>query len=86
MASRGNGAAPKGGVPSHPLIERITVALVPKAGQDLQNLLDRTKLSKTDIVNRALTLYEFFDAQQRAGHDVQLRNRATGDIQTIMFF
>ncbi len=46
--------------------ERITVALVPKVAEELQRLQDRTSLSKTDLTNRAITLYEFIDAQQRA--------------------
>jgi len=87
MTSRGTGATAKGGVvPAQPVTERVTIALIPKAGQDLQHLQERTSLSKTDIVNRAITLYEFLDAQQRNGHDVQLRNRTTGDTQTILFF
>src|SRR5690348_4970946 len=52
------------------VVDRITVALIPKAGEDLQRLQDRTSLSKTDIVNRAITLYEFIDEQNRAGRDV----------------
>jgi len=63
--------------------ERITVALIPKAGDDLQRLQDRTSLSKTDIANRAITLYEFIDAQLRAGRDVLVRDNATGETQTV---
>lgn len=86
MTSMGNSAATEGGVvPKQPVIERITVALIPKAGQDLQRLQDRTDLSKTDIVNRAITLYEFFDARQREGHEVLIRNKETGETQTILF-
>lgn len=66
-------------------VERITVALIPKAGADLQALQDRTGLSKTDIVNRAISLYEFFDAQIRAGNDLFLRAPETGEIQTVRF-
>jgi monomeric isocitrate dehydrogenase len=42
--------------------ERITVALIPEAGAELEHLQDKTGLSKTDIVNRAVMLYEFLDA------------------------
>jgi hypothetical protein len=63
--------------------ERITVALIPKAGEDLQRLQDRTSLSKTDITNRAITLYEFIDAQQRAGRDLLIRDNDTGEIQLV---
>lgn len=69
---------------SPPVCERITVALIPKAGEDLQCLQDRTKLSKTDVVNRAITLYEFIDAQQCAGRDLQIHDRESGEIQTVL--
>ena len=56
------------------VVDRITVALIPKASEDLQRLQDRTSLSKTDIANRAITLYEFIDSQLRTGHDVLIRD------------
>ena len=63
--------------------ERITVALIPKAGADLQRLQERTSLSKTDVTNRAITLYEFIDAQIRAGRDVLIRDGKTGETQLV---
>jgi len=63
--------------------DRITVALIPKAGEDLQRLQERTSLSKTDITNRAITLYEFIDAQIRAGRDVLIRDSKTGETQLV---
>ena len=68
----------------HPPLDRITVALIPEAGEDLQRLQDRTGLSRTDIVNRAITLYEFIDAQQQAGYDLILRDQ-TGQTQLVRF-
>jgi hypothetical protein len=65
------------------VVDRITVALIPKAGEDLQRLQDRTSLSKTDIANRAITLYEFIDAQMRAGRDVLIRDNTTGETQVV---
>jgi hypothetical protein len=70
--------------PAPPGVERITVALIPKAGEDLQRLQDRTSLSKTDIANRAITLYEFIDSQLRAGRDVLIRDKNTGETQTVL--
>ncbi len=64
--------------------DRITVALVQKAGTDLQGLQDRTGLSKTDIVNRAITLYEFIDGQMRLERDLLVRDRESGETQTIL--
>lgn len=64
-------------------VDRITVALIPKASEDLQRLQDRTGLSKTDIANRAITLYEFIDAQMRAGRDILIRDNETGETQVV---
>jgi hypothetical protein len=71
----------RGGQPSS---ERITVALISKAAADLQRLQDRTSLSKTDIVNRAISLYEFIDEEMRAGRDLLIRD-STGEIQLVRF-
>ncbi len=83
-ASVGNDTADGGAVRLQPVADRITVALIPKAGEDLQHLQERTSLSKTDLVNRAITLYAFVDAQLRAGRDLLVRDSATGELQTIL--
>ena len=90
---RPRGGTPGGGTdnwpPDHPLhrgsapvAAMITVALVEKAVADLERTHERTHLSKTDIVNRALSLYDFIDAElsdgaeliiRRAGHDNLLK-------------
>lgn len=86
MTGRGNSAEAQGGAPTQPLaVERITVALIRKAGEDLQRLQDDTNLSKTDIVNRAISLYRFINSQQHQGQDVLIRNKNTGEMRTIMF-
>jgi hypothetical protein len=71
-------------VPRPPVTgERITVALIPTAGNDLRQLQERANLSKTDITNRAITSYAFFDAQLRAGHDLIIRDTKTGRAQLV---
>jgi hypothetical protein len=70
---------------SQVLGERITVALIPAVADDLRRLQERTNLSKTDIANRAITSYEFLDAQMQAGHDVIVRDRRTGETQLVQF-
>jgi hypothetical protein len=42
-----------------------------------------TGLSKTDIVNRAITLYEYIDSQLQADNDLLLRDQKTGETQII---
>lgn len=65
--------------------DRITVALIPQAAADLQLLQDRTTLSKTDLVNRAITLYQFIDTQLKEGRDLILRDKKTGETQLVRF-
>jgi hypothetical protein len=65
--------------------ERITVALIPKAAEDLSRLQSSTGLSKTDIVNRAISLYEFLQAQIDAENDFVVRDRKTGESQLVKF-
>ena len=63
--------------------DRITIALIAKAAENLQALQERTGLSKTDLVNRAISLYEFTDAQDRAGNNLMVRDRETGDTHLV---
>jgi hypothetical protein len=84
MAADAGGKAVKdGGTP--PVVDRITVALVRKAGDDLQRLQDRTGLSKTDIVNRAISVYEFIESEVQAGNDLYIRDPKTGETQLVRF-
>jgi hypothetical protein len=64
--------------------DRITVALIPKVGDELLRLQERTRLSKTDVVNRAITLYEFIDERTRAGQEILIRDKKTGETQTVV--
>jgi hypothetical protein len=63
--------------------ERITFVLIPPVVQDLQHLQERTGLSRTDLLNRAVTLYRFIEGQLRERHDLILRDRITGEAQLI---
>jgi hypothetical protein len=62
---------------------RLTVALIPMAGDELQRLQDRTGLSKTDLVNRAITLYEFVDSQLTNGRDLLVRDNRTRETELV---
>lgn len=67
-------AAPDREPPLVPAVTaRITVSLVPKAAADLQKVHDRTRMSKTDIINRALSLYEMIEGELAVGADVIIR-------------
>jgi hypothetical protein len=65
--------------------ERITVALIPAAAGNLRLLQERTNLSKTDITNRAITTYEFLDAQLKTGRDLIVRDPRTGESLQVRF-
>jgi hypothetical protein len=65
--------------------ERLTISLIPAAAGDLRRLQERTNLSKTDIANRAITSYEFFNAQLQAGRELIVRDRRTGETQLVRF-
>lgn len=56
---------------------KITVALVPKAAQDLEDLHKRFDSSTTDLVNRAITLANFVTKEQEFGGEFLL-NRPDG--------
>jgi hypothetical protein len=52
---------------------RITVALVAKAAADLRRIVERTQLSQTDVVNRAVSLYNFVDSELSSGAELVIR-------------
>ena len=85
MPARAGNNVAGGDVARPTLTDRITVALIPQAAEDLQHLQDQTGLSKTDIVNRAISLYEFFNAQVVAGNDLIIRDPRTGETQLVRF-
>ena len=64
---------------------RITVALIPKAADGLTRLQQLTNLSKTDITNRAISSYGFFDEHAKAGRELIIRDRNTGETTLVQF-
>jgi len=68
---------------SRPTGDRIAVTLIPKATEALRLLQRGTSLSKTDLANRAIILYQFVDDQLRSGRDIIARNQATGETQLV---
>ena len=69
--------------PPRPIIERITVGLINKAADDLQKLQGHTGLSKTDLVNRAIALYEFISRQMDTEHEILIRDTVSGETQIL---
>lgn len=58
------------------------MVLVSKVAEDLERTQGRTDLSKTDIVNRAITLYDFLDGERGSGAELLLR-RADGSMYLV---
>jgi hypothetical protein len=59
--------------PRPPANERYSVTLVPPAVQAIAELTESTGLSKADVINRAVQIYAYLDAQTRSGSDLLLR-------------
>ncbi|ALG11724.1 hypothetical protein [Kibdelosporangium phytohabitans] len=68
-----------------PVVERANVALIPEAAQAIDKLQQRTGLKKVDLVNRALLIYEFIDAEMRGGSQILLRD-SEGRDQLVKIF
>jgi hypothetical protein len=66
------------------VIDRLIVALIPQARVGLRRLQDSTSMSKTDITNRAIVLYEFIEAQLGSGQELLIRDGSTGEIQRVL--
>lgn len=71
--------------PRQTVAERITIGLVPKTAAELQQVVEMTGLSKTDIVNKAISLYAFMEHGTRDGYELLRRNRDTGELEVIRF-
>lgn len=73
---------PHEGVPmeSH---NRITVGLIPKAATELDQLVNDSGMTKTDLVNRALTLYAFITERIAAGDHILVRDGETKEVERI---
>jgi hypothetical protein len=69
----------------HSRVTNVTVPLIPKVSADLRLLQARTNLSTVDLMNRAITLYEFIDQQMGIGNDVIIRDPNTKESQVVRF-
>ena len=61
---------------SEEMIEQIIpLTLVSGVAAELAQTCMRSELSRTDIVNRAISLYEFLDKERACGTEMLLRRR-----------
>jgi len=63
--------------------ERITVGLIPKVVKELDDLQRHTGMSKTDLVNRAVSLYFFIDRHLASGEEIRLHDPNTQQDQRV---
>ena len=72
MPPRGGRVEAQEGKPA--VVERVNVALIADSAAALSKLQQRTGMKKVDIVNRAVQLYEFVEAQMREGNELVVRD------------
>ena len=65
--------------PAHQQNEQVSIILTAKVAEELRRLQARTGLSQADIINRAVTLYDFVDEQLSRGNQLVIRDAAGKD-------
>ncbi|MFB4313369.1 hypothetical protein [Actinomadura sp. 21ATH] len=65
--------------------ERITVNLTGKGAAALADLVSRTDDSKTDVINRALILYDYFEKIMDEGGAVFVREAGATETERVRF-
>lgn len=65
-------------VKSRPVADRITVGLIPRVAMELDNITAVTGMSKTDLINRSISLYKFIKDRLDEGWDLALVKDSPG--------
>jgi hypothetical protein len=65
------------------MTERITVGLIPKVVKELNDLQQKTGMSKTDLVNRAVSLYVFIEEHLSRGEELKLFDPKSQEEQRV---
>jgi hypothetical protein len=60
------------------VINRITVGIIPKVWTELLRLIADTKFNRTDVVNRAISVYAMVNDNVRNGYELVFRDPKTG--------
>lgn len=72
-------------VGANPAGERINVGVNAETSAALAELQHRSGLKKVDLVNRAIVAFEYFEAMQREGNQIYVRDE-NGSVTVIRFF
>jgi hypothetical protein len=59
------------------VINRITIGIIPKAWIDLQRLMTSTRFNRTDVVNRAISIYAVVNDNLQEGYELVFRDPET---------
>ncbi|MGW7136818.1 hypothetical protein [Streptomyces xanthophaeus] len=69
-------------LPPHPDSERYSVTLCPPAVTAVAELTAASGVSKSDVINRAVLLLGFIEAERTKGHDLMIRD-TSGALERI---
>lgn len=65
-------------------LHKVTVNLIPKAWDAANETATRTGLTRTDVINRALQVYAFFEQTAAEGGEVLVRSQ-DGRLNQVKF-
>ncbi|MEV3858230.1 hypothetical protein AB0J38_28405 [Streptomyces sp. NPDC050095] len=68
--------------PEHPASERMSVTLVPPAVVAVNELAETGRVSKADVINRAVLLLGFVERERAKGHELMIRT-PDGELERI---
>lgn len=80
---RAHESAPHGDAPGAK--ERVTVNLTGRGAGALSELVRRTGDSKTDVINRALSVYELIERITDEGGAVFVREKGSAELERVRF-
>jgi hypothetical protein len=60
------------------VINRITVGIIPKVWPELLQLMETTRYNRTDVINRAISIYAVVANYTRDGSELVFRHPETG--------
>jgi hemerythrin-like domain-containing protein len=64
-------------------VERITIGLISPTSKQLEALRESTGMSKTDIVNRAISLYKFIQDHLDKEDELLLKRNGSDTLELI---
>ncbi|RAG85862.1 hypothetical protein DN069_10205 [Streptacidiphilus pinicola] len=69
--------------PEHPYSERYSVTLCPPAVTAVAELSTSGRVSKSDVINRAVLLLDFVEKERAKGRDLVIRDNESGALERI---